>query len=117
MQWASGWLKSQSDHGERISLVHGWTLGMDHSSGSTPKSRAARAEPLGVPLQASPIYGLGRDSLVAGDVDSLVQEQNRAVVTHAAGDDEQMPNPMAPGVPVVEYEKDDARGVEDAARQ
>ncbi len=67
-------------------------------------------------LEASPLNCVGRGNQVSGYVDSLVQEQNREVVTNAAGDYEQMPDPMAPGVPVVEDEEDDPRGVENSTR-
>ncbi len=68
-------------------------------------------------LEASLVNCVGVSNQVFGYVDSLVQEQNREVVTYAAGQYEQMPDPMAPGVPVVEDEEDNARGIENATRQ
>ena len=44
----------------------------------------------------------------------LLQEQNREVVAGAAGDDEEMPDAMAPRVPVIQYKKDDATRVKNA---
>ena len=67
-------------------------------------------------LEASLVNCVGRGNQVSGYVDSLVQEQNREVMTNAAGDYEQMPDPMTPRVPVVEDEEDDARGVENSTR-
>ena len=52
-------------------------------------------------LEASSVNCVGGSNQVFGYVDSLIQEQNREVVTNAAGEYEQMPDPMAPGVPVV----------------
>ena len=68
-------------------------------------------------LEASLVNCVGVSNQVFGYVDSLVQEQNREVVTYAAGEYEQMPDPMAPGVPVIENEEHDARGVENSTCQ
>ncbi len=48
--------------------------------------------------------------------DWTLQEQNREVVTHTAGEYKQMPDPVTPGVPAVEEEEHDSRGVENATR-
>ena len=57
---------------------------------------------------AGPVNSFGEGSQVTGCLDSSQEEQNRVVMANAACEYEQMPDPMAPGVPVVKDEEHDA---------
>jgi hypothetical protein len=45
-----------------------------------------------------------------------IQQKNRKVVTSAACEDEQMPDPVAPRIPMVKDVEDDTGGIENATR-